>query len=473
MNGRAISFTFNLVTTPYIFIRALAVTIASTIKYYTIGDLYSAYKDPEKLMEELAQRAKKSGTNVGIGHLGPAWQNQLPKFVYIAGNDRNVFCSISGYGELATNYDPGSHRIFNHVAKIIGHPAIINMHGAEALAVLKRMKPFLIGKKALEDVYEYTPSIFNDLFPSEFIPSYPEQVTYAVLKILSKCLFGVPTPERKDITRLMEINRLIAKPWPSGGEIASAHRDLKHISSEITGDSLDSIAPDKLVALEIDLHNPAVTHEQKLNNLREINIAGSFIAGTNLVDMIMKTLVELSKNNQVRSELGNEINNERKINYTSLNQLPYLHCVFLEAQRLFSPSVLARQTSRKTTLSVKDTQGKDNNITVPAYSYLFAPIRPKHMDADLWENPWQFDPSRFENDTDKTLEKMLVTFSDGIRGCPARFGFTEIIFKAIIEEFIKRDLIITLSKTLENIDIFAFNTSWTQDYDATVSQNRR
>jgi hypothetical protein len=63
-------------------------------------------------------------------------------------------------------------------------------------------------------------------------------------------------------------------------------------------------------------------------------------------------------------------------------------------------------------------------------------------------------------------KKLLNTFSDGIRSCPAKYGFTEVLFKELIRGFVLQVDELKLDKDLEEIPVHSINTSWKQTYYA-------
>ncbi len=87
-------------------------------------------------------------------------------------------------------------------------------------------------------------------------------------------------------------------------------------------------------------------------------------------------------------------------------------------------------------------------------------------------NPLEFDPSRFEGDSDEVAarRKLLKAFSTGNRQCPAQSEYVPVIIKMILIESLHYAF--KLDEKLPTVYPFTTETSWPEEYYATVSKIR-
>lgn len=466
---KAVLSKFPIVRTVLTFGKQLIQGVWDFILRNSIGDAYAAYHDPEKFLEELDHRSWESGTNIGIGHIGPVWQNRLPKLVYVSGSNNGSFRAIAQYGEDRTISDPGARETFKRVETLLQQKIINNLQGESAQQEKKLLKEHMSTAQSLDVLYDYTKNTFLKRLEETEHPSFPTFINHFVNSVLAHCVFGITKELDSTYTpEFMGIAKLITHPSPSSKELAAASERLRQISQEIFQNNLLTIDPNKYIAHQAKLSSLA-TEEEKIKCLQSKNIAGSFIAGTNLADLLMKTLVEISSNHHVKQHLMNELETLPHHTRQDLCALPYLNLIYLEAQRLYSPSLVARRCTHSFTLFTTDEKQRPQKHVIPAYSYLFAPIRPRHLSPYLWENPELFMPERFLGEQGKKNIKKLVTFSNGMRACPAQAGFTHVWFKTSIVTFFKQVKEIKLNKSVEPVSVFSLNTSWQEDYSASLT----
>ncbi|KAG6554219.1 hypothetical protein Mapa_004135 [Marchantia paleacea] len=128
-------------------------------------------------------------------------------------------------------------------------------------------------------------------------------------------------------------------------------------------------------------------------------------------------LAELMKNpevfKKVRSELDSVVGNERLVEETDLENLPYLRAVIKETMRLHpvGPITVPRKPVKAVTIGGYDIPD-DCMVMVNVYSIM--------RDPNLWPDPLKFDPSRFlDSKIDhKGLHFEFLPFGSGRRMCP-------------------------------------------------------
>lgn len=110
--------------------------------------------------------------------------------------------------------------------------------------------------------------------------------------------------------------------------------------------------------------------------------------------------------------------------YEKLNDLTYLDQVLCESLRLFPPVV---------NFVIRGLE-KDSWIGpyfVPKHVGIQIPVWQIHHDADIWDEPYVFDPSRFDNNAKKVYSNNMqwIPFGNGPRNClGSRFAMLNMKF---------------------------------------------
>ncbi len=137
---------------------------------------------------------------------------------------------------------------------------------------------------------------------------------------------------------------------------------------------------------------------------------------------MMWTWFLLAQHPEVEAQLYTELSTVlkgRSPTFDDLPSLPYTRQVFSEVLRLYPPAwAVTREAAR-------DVQLGPHHIPKGA-ALDFSPFI-LHRDARFWENPLQFDPTRFAPDRKKHIDKFTyLPFSLGVRGCIGeQFAWTE------------------------------------------------
>ncbi|XP_078377061.1 cytochrome P450 3A24-like [Oculina patagonica] len=137
------------------------------------------------------------------------------------------------------------------------------------------------------------------------------------------------------------------------------------------------------------------------------------------------TLYHLAVNPDVQDKLRTEIKeameyNAKKPLYEVAQNIEYLDCVIMEAQRLCPPAAqVNRECSEDYDL---------NGIHIPAGTEIVIPIYVLHHDPEAWEDPEKFDPERFRGPSKDTRHAFqFLPFGAGPRNCIGmRFALLEI-----------------------------------------------
>ena len=137
------------------------------------------------------------------------------------------------------------------------------------------------------------------------------------------------------------------------------------------------------------------------------------------------TLYHLAVNPDVQDKLRKEIiqameSNAKKPLYEVAQNIEYLDCVIMEAQRLCPPAAqVNRECSEDYDL---------NGIHIPAGTEILIPLYALHHDPDAWQDPEKFDPERFRGPAkDARHAFQFLPFGAGPRNCIGmRFALMEI-----------------------------------------------
>ncbi|XP_077227062.1 cytochrome P450 71A9-like [Tasmannia lanceolata] len=147
--------------------------------------------------------------------------------------------------------------------------------------------------------------------------------------------------------------------------------------------------------------------------LMDMLIAGTDTSSSSLV----WTMSELIRNPRVMKRAQNEvrqiIGKKERVQESDLHLLNYLKLVVKESLRLHppSPSLLPRETTKKCTV---------RGYEIPKRTRVLINARAIFMDRKCWENPEEFWPERFiDNSIDfKGQDFELIPFGVGRRVCP-------------------------------------------------------
>lgn len=177
------------------------------------------------------------------------------------------------------------------------------------------------------------------------------------------------------------------------------------------------------------------------------------LPGDMIVIPACSALTELAKNRELLLELREELKN-RGFNQKSVEeqrsdivqdreQTGLLHRIYLEALRrdfqqktpehLEAETIILRYCEQK--IAIKNNQ-KQTVAEIPANTMIAILNALPRFDSKIWLHPEKFDPSRYIDDEDKSLEKCVLSiFFYGKRRCPANV-ITEFIFQTFIADLV-------------------------------------
>ena len=163
-----------------------------------------------------------------------------------------------------------------------------------------------------------------------------------------------------------------------------------------------------------------------------------FVGGSDTTSTTLEwAFAELLKNpntmKKAQEEVRRVVGSKSKVDENDVNQMNYLQCVIKETLRLRPPLPLL--VPRETTSSAK-VKGYD----IPPKTRVYLNVWAIHRDPELWNNPEDFIPERFESSQVdmKGQDFQLIPFGTGRRGCPGiSFGLasTEYILANLLHWF--------------------------------------
>ncbi|KAE8693963.1 Cytochrome P450 71A1 [Hibiscus syriacus] len=165
-----------------------------------------------------------------------------------------------------------------------------------------------------------------------------------------------------------------------------------------------------------------------MNNVKAI-LLDMFLAGTESTATTTEwAMAELLKNprvlKRVQEEVRRVVNVKGKVEEDDINKMEYLKCIIKETLRIHpaAPLLVPRETSARIKLNGYDILPK-TRVLINAWMI--------QRDPQVWENPEEFIPERFENNTIdfRGSNFEFIPFGVGRRGCPGiSFGVSVLEF---------------------------------------------
>ncbi|XP_061349591.1 phenylacetaldehyde oxime monooxygenase CYP71AN24-like isoform X2 [Gastrolobium bilobum] len=191
-----------------------------------------------------------------------------------------------------------------------------------------------------------------------------------------------------------------------------ARKTMKLLAAFSVGDFFPSLGwIDVLTGLISEIKSTSAALDAFFDE--DMYVAGSDTTSTNLEWAFAELVKNPNTMKKVQQEVRRVVGKKSKVDENDVNQMNYLKCVIKETLRLHPPVPLL--IPRETISSVK-LKGYD----IPPKTRVFMNAWAIQRDPELWDNPEEFLPKRFEgNQVDvKGQDFQLIPFGIGRRGCP-------------------------------------------------------
>jgi cytochrome P450 len=265
------------------------------------------------------------------------------------------------------------------------------------------------------------------------------------LRVLGKTLFGIQTDDRREAVqagaraireRSSDAPGAVTLPeWLPTPSNRRYRRGISQLESVISGilDEQDSAADgDDLLSLLRTATGPDGPNEDEIRSqLATFLFAGHETSATALT----WALYEIGRRPDVAQRLTAEVDEVVTGEYATLADLPaleYTDRVLRETLRRYPPAAaIFRETEADVTLG---------GYRLPAETFVVIPQFHVHTDEQWWDEPYRFDPSRWES-TEKTdsdrPEYAYFPFGGGPRHCIG-MRFADLELKIALATFVHR-----------------------------------
>ncbi|KAI3763015.1 hypothetical protein L1987_53461 [Smallanthus sonchifolius] len=127
---------------------------------------------------------------------------------------------------------------------------------------------------------------------------------------------------------------------------------------------------------------------------------------------------------KARDEIDKYVGNDRFIEQSDIDHLPYLRCIVKETMRLYpvAPLLVPHESSEDCTVG---------GYYVPKGTMLMLNVWAIQHDRDVWKDPTKFDPERFLDIVDERDGFKLMPFGYGRRSCPGKHMAVRVITMAL------------------------------------------
>ncbi|XP_071830914.1 cytochrome P450 3A24-like [Apostichopus japonicus] len=170
----------------------------------------------------------------------------------------------------------------------------------------------------------------------------------------------------------------------------------------------------------------ALTTEEIMANAYVFFLAGYETTNTALCLTSYLLATHPEKQDKLFEEVKKFAPRREDVTYKVLSQMEYLDCFVRESLRLFPPISVLDRINDKSDIVIKD-------LLIPKGFRIFVPVYAIHHDPEIWEDPEEFQPERFNKENrGKIHPASWLPFGDGPRNCIGmRLAMMEIKFGII------------------------------------------
>ncbi|KAI3513048.1 hypothetical protein L1887_20373 [Cichorium endivia] len=127
---------------------------------------------------------------------------------------------------------------------------------------------------------------------------------------------------------------------------------------------------------------------------------------------------------KAQNEIENYVGNDRFLEQSDIEHLPYLRCIVKETLRMYpvAPLLVPHESSKECTIG---------GYYIPKGTMLMVNAWAIHNDPKIWIEPEKFKPERFENIVGERDGFKLIPFGYGRRSCPGKHMAMRVITFAL------------------------------------------
>eukprot|EP01129_Flabellula_baltica_P005266 TRINITY_DN1892_c0_g1_i1.p1 TRINITY_DN1892_c0_g1~~TRINITY_DN1892_c0_g1_i1.p1 ORF type:complete len:483 (+),score=81.25 TRINITY_DN1892_c0_g1_i1:50-1498(+) len=236
------------------------------------------------------------------------------------------------------------------------------------------------------------------------------------------------------LERVVEVKRLfpvVNRFYPDTKEVERHIENFGNYISEILNQKV-GYNKDSIIGTLIDsFEKGEVTEEMVRSNLVTFIIAGHETTAGTLLNGLYCLASNPSIQEACRKDISDAIAEEGEYNYEAVKKMTYLDNFIDEVLRMYPPAPMngMRVTSEDVELA---------GCFIPKNTLIAPILKQNQIDPEIWENPLEFNPDRF-NELTKRQKKSMLAFSGGPRVCIGR-GFSlleqKMFYTKLLSEYI-------------------------------------
>ncbi|XVE64103.1 hypothetical protein DITRI_Ditri07aG0074700 [Diplodiscus trichospermus] len=215
-------------------------------------------------------------------------------------------------------------------------------------------------------------------------------------------LQGIESKTKKHVAWFYDVFQSVIIQRTKSGELGKKSHDFLQQMLELQqqgDDHKNSLSMNEVKALLLDLL-----------------IGGTDTISTTTEWAMTELMRHPDKMTRVVEELDKVVGNQKIVEESHLPRLQYLQAVIKETLRIHPPAPLLIPHGPSKTCIVA-------GYTIPKHSSVFINAWAIQRDPEFWENPFQFEPERFLNESDQKVNYLgnsfqFLPFGSGRRICP-------------------------------------------------------
>jgi cytochrome P450 len=191
--------------------------------------------------------------------------------------------------------------------------------------------------------------------------------------------------------------------------VAANIRILEFIEHNVTACQQDEMN-ESFVRSFVDAEGSTLDRKNLNFVLRDLTVAGTDTSSMSILWFFVIMANHRSVQDRLHAEIDSVVGRDRLPGLDDRKSLPYLEATITELMRYRTLLPLALHAT------LNDTEV--NGCFIPAKAMVVVNLHSYHMDPDAWQQPDQFRPERFLDDSDFPMDQeKIIPFSLGKRAC--------------------------------------------------------